>query len=359
MDEKIDIVALLREHPEKARFPGALLTRKGPKDYVGSVLVMSAMLYFKNAHTPQVREAICECFEEYEAIAKNHLTWLWREEPPEGPAKQQYSKAKSMREMIVRMNENDAVSFGYISGENPEDAGDWQFEVQGIRGWQAQMGTWGLCSLQFSLPMLHAHDAPLVMPSLFVSFARRLRAVHGYAGPALNLSLVRSEENEPFEAYMSDQVKGLDVGHELWTNRKVTTGIKTVSWLTAINYEMVEKIGGLSAIRSELPADWFALYDYGSGLVIQAGPKANPALVKIDPMPAIYVLPNMLLKDVRAPDIGSLHNGSIDGEPRIVGWAAKQWLNRFDIEDDELMAYKAKLFNEPKLTNETTLLDRL
>lgn len=359
MEEDIDVAALLREHPEKAHFPGALFMRKGPKDYVGSALTMAGTLYFNDAHTSEVRQAICECFEEYEATARDHLTWLWRAEPSEGPDKIAYKNAKSMRDIMKRMGENDVVSFGYISGANPEDAGDWEFVVDGWRGWQAKMGTWGLCSLRFSLPLLYVHDNPQALQAMFVSFAKRLKAVHGYAGPALNLSVVRSDENEPFEAYISDQTKALDVGHELWTNRKVTAGIKTVSWLTAINYEMVKKIGGLSTIRSELPRDWFALYDYGAGLVIQAGPKANPAAVKTDPKPAIYVLPNMLLKEVRTPDIGSLHNGSKDGEPRIIGHAAEQWLKRFDIPEEELLAYKAKLLEEPKLTKDTTLPERL
>ena len=55
-----------------------------------------------------------------------------------------------------------------------------------------------------------------------------------------------------------------------------------------------EKIGGLSAIRSELPMDWFALYDYGAGLVIQAGPKPEAAPAD-QPKPARLVL----LGDVR------------------------------------------------------------
>ena len=359
MEDNIDVLALLREYPEKARFQGALLTRKGPKDYVGSVLAMSGTLFFNNAHTPEVRKAICACFEEYEAIAKSHLTWLWREEPPEGPDKIAYSKAKSMRAMLDAMDEDDLVSFGYISGKNPEDAGDWEFIVHGLRGWKSKMGTWGLCSLRFSLPLLHVSDNPTAFQTMFLSFAKRLQAVHGYGGPALNVSLVRSEENEPLEAYLSAQIKGLDVGHELWTNRKVANGIKTVAWLTAVNQDMVARIGGLTTIRSELPSDWFALYDYGAGLIIQSGPKANPAAVNVDAKPAIYVLPNMLLKEVRAPEIGSLHNGAKDGEPRIVGWEADQWLKRFDVNEAELLDYKTKLLDEPKLTVKSVLKERL
>ncbi len=359
MEEKFDAITLLREHPEKARFPGALLTRKGAQDYVGSVLAMTGTLFFNGAHTPAMREAICACFEEFEVLAKGHLTWLWREEPREGPGKMAYSKAKPMRDFMARMDDEDEVSFGYVSGEKPEDSGDWEFYVHGIRGWQAKMGTWGLCSLRFAIPLLYVHDNPRAFQTMFVSFAKRLRAVHGYGGPSLVLSLVRSDENEPFEAYMVEQVNGLDAGGWVGVSRSVENGIKTISWLTAINSDMLEKIGGLTAVRSELPMDWFALYDYGAGIVIQAGPKASPAAITVDPKPALYVLPNMLLKEVRTPKIGSLHEGSKDGEPRITGEAAEAWLRRFDVPDAELVNYKAKLLKETKLTPETTLPERL
>lgn len=354
-----DVIKELRKHHDKLFFPGGLLLKGGPQDYVGAASAITGTLFFKDAHTPKVREAICQCFEEYEAIAKAHLTWLWREEPPEGPDKQSYTKAKPMRTLMQRMDEDDAVSFGYVSGKKSHDAGEWEFYVNGWRGWQAKLGKYGLNTLRFSLPLLYVEENPTAFQAMFVSFARHLHAVHGYGGHGLVLSLVRSDDNEPFEAYLSEQANGMDVGDPVGVSDKVTKGIKTVSWLTAINYDMVEKINGLPTIRSELPMDWFALYDYGAGLVIQAGPRPEAATIDVDPKPAIYVLPNMLLKAVRTPQIGWLHAGSKDGEPRIIGQAAEDWLKRFDVPEEKLMNYKAKLLKEPKLTKDTTLPDRL
>ncbi|CDG81628.1 gp49 [Janthinobacterium agaricidamnosum NBRC 102515 = DSM 9628] len=353
-----DPIQLMREHPEKMRIPGGLLTKHGPQDYVGSVPAVTGTLFFSDAHLSEVREAICACFDEYQAIAKNQLTWLWRAEPPEGPDKMVYGKAKPLREMIKRMSENDLVSFTYISGEKDHDASDWEFQVFGIRGWKAKMGTWGLCALRFSMPILYVEENPTAFQAMFVSFAHRLKAIHGYGGHGLVLSAVRLNDNQPFEAFLADKLNGLDVGHPVSGATHAHEGIKTVSWLTAVNHEMIKKIGGLSTIRSELPMDWFALYDYGVGLVIQAGPKPEAAPVDADPKPARLVLPNMLLKEVRAPKI-SVHYASKNGEPRIIGWAAEQWLKRFDISEDDLLSYKTKLLDEPKLTRETTLPNRL
>lgn len=67
------------------------------------------------------------------------------------------------------------------------------------------------------------------------------------------------------------------------------------------------------------------------------------------PLPARMVLPNMLLQPVRAPKV-RLHYASAESEPRLIGWAADEWLKRLDIPVDELLAYKARLLAEPKLS---------
>jgi hypothetical protein len=124
----------MREHPAKMRIPSGLLSKQGPQDYVGSIPAITGTLFFNDAHLPDMREAVCTCFDEYEAIAKEHLTWLWREEPPEGPDKFSYAKAPRMRDMVKRMKENDLLAFTYTSGKLPHDAGDWEFDVSGMRG---------------------------------------------------------------------------------------------------------------------------------------------------------------------------------------------------------------------------------
>ena len=360
---ELNLADLLRDNADKLTIPGAALMRYGPEDYIGATTVLRGTLFFDDSNEPEVREAACQCFEQYEALAKEHLTWLWRVEPPKGPHKFTYAKAPKLRDMVKALEPDDLLGFAYVSGKKPHDASEWQFYVLGKRAWQAKMGTWGLASLEFTMPLLYVEEHPRAFQQLFVDFAKRLKAVHGFGGHALQLSLVRKEPNEPAEAMMIRAAKGVDAGTNALVaslaEHGITTHLKTIGWLTAVNHDMVKQIDGLFRIRSELPLDWFALYDYGAGLVIQAGPKPNICAVADDPLPATYVLPNMLLKEVRVPQIGDLHYGSKDGEPRIVGKAAEDWLARFDIPEEQLLQYKAKLLKEPKLTPETTLPDRL
>lgn len=339
--------------------PGAMLMKYGPQDYVGASICVRGTLYFKNSFSEEVREAICKCFDEYQAIAGDHLTWLWRDEPPSGPDKFEYSKAPALRSMVKQMKPDHHLGFAYIGGEKPHDASPWRFQTSGLPAWEARIAGRGLDTLIFSVPREVVEQNPTLFQKLFVDFCSRLKVEHGHAGFALNLSVVRKEPNEPTEALMVSKMNGLDAGSAsmiaAWPGIDVENHIVNVGWLTAIRSSMVEKVGGLFALRSELPAMWFAKYDYNHGIVLQAGPEPEIVPVELDPKPAIYVLPAMALKEVRLPEASDLHYGSKDGEPRLTGLAAEEWFNRFDVPEAELIHYKAKLLNEPKLTKETTL----
>lgn len=347
------------KHHDHLEMPGALLMKYGPEDYVGATVAVRGTLYFKGAHTPEVREALCKCFDAYRAIAKDHLKWLWRDEPPSGPNKFAFDKAPELRAMVKQMDEDHNFGFYYSGGEKPHDASPWRFSTFGRPAWEARMGTRGPDSLMFSIPRELIDPNPTLFQQLFVDFCKLLKVEHGHGGFALNLSPVREEPNEPTEAFMVPKMAGLDAGsgHLIGglPGRDVEHHLVTVGWLTAINHAMVEEVGGLSTLRSELPASWFAKYDYGNGIVIQGGPKPEIAPVELDAKPSIYVLPAMALKNVRLMADLSLHYGSKDGEPRLTELAAKEWLMRFDVPDEELMRYKTKLLDEPKLTKETTL----
>ncbi|WP_374047065.1 type VI immunity family protein [Massilia sp. YIM B02443] len=304
--------------------------------------------FFTDAHLSAVRDAIAACFDSYELKVKPELTWLFREDPPEGPSKQSVAKAKRLDAMLAAMDEDDGLSFHYTSGQQEHDAGPWEFRVTGLPAWQASMGDWGLCGLRFAVPLLFVEEQPSTFVNLFVEFARRLRAVHGYAGHGLVLSALRDMENQAFEAFLTSKLRGFDAGSLIAGATNAHQGIKTVGWLTAISHGYLEKIGGESTLRSELPMDWFGLHGYGDGVVIQAGPRPEPAPADA-PLPALLVLPNMLLQRIRTPEVG-LHYASANSESRLIGRAATEWLQRLDVPAEQIMAFKAKLLDEPRLT---------
>jgi hypothetical protein len=346
-DLPFDPLELMRTNPGALNVPGGVLTKRGPQNYVGAVPAIAATLFFADAHLPDVRAAIVECFEAYEVATNPELTWLFREDPPEGPCKLAVAEAKPFKAMLAKMDANDPVSFHYTSGREAHDAGPWEFQVIGLPAWQVNMGGWGLCGLRLTVPLLFVEKNLDVFRGLFRYCAQRLRAVHGYAGHSLVLSALRYDENQAFEAFLAMKLRGFDAGNLVAGAVNAHQGIKTVGWLTAVNREYLEKIGGESSVRSELPMDWFRLEDYEEGLIIQAGPRPEAA-PEDEPPPARMVLPDMLLQPIRMPAV-RLHYASTESEHRLIGLAAQQWLTRLDVPPEHLMAYKAQLLTEPKL----------
>ncbi len=350
-----EFAATLREHPEKFRFPGAMLMSHGPKDYIGTAIAITGTLYFEGGHTPQKREAICRCFDEYRVLADGHLAWLWREEPSSGPPSMAYDRAPPLRDTLQGMGENDQINFHYTSGAKKEDASAHTFYVHALRAWKAKKGG-GLDVLRFSLPYQYVLEHPQAFQTLFASFARHLQAVHGHGGFGFILSPSNWDQDQATEALLSPHMLGADVGVPvLMASTLKPDTIKTVSWLTAVGYPLLERVGGEQGLRGQLPPDWFAFYDYGAGAVVQAGNEPDIATPAIAGKPALYVLPDMALKNLRTSKYWMHVMGSNQGPALITGLSADEWMQRFDVPETELMAYQAKLRHAPKLKPTHTL----
>lgn len=352
-----EYVDVLRANPEKMSFPGAMLTRGGPKPYIGAMIAITGTLYFRNGYTEHRRSAIRECFTAYAELAHSQLRWLWRDEPLCGPPCQAYGESRSLEVLLGSLNENSTVNFQYSSGQNREDASPYTFYVNARPAWKAKKKP-SVDVLRFSLPYLYVVEQPTVFQKLFVDFASRLQALHGHGGFGFVLSPSEWDVNEPTEAMLAPMAAGVDVGEPLFMSSMLRPNtMKSVSWLTAINKEMLGAIGGLPALRSELPSDWFALYDYGNGVVIQAGNEPDVVATSLDAKPPLYVLPNVLIKSFRSTEHMLHIAGSNFGEPRLHAIAGDAWMERFDIPRESLPYYKARLLAVPPLKT-THVLDR-
>lgn len=215
------------------------------------------------------------------------MQWLWREIPKDGPSRQRVKDSKNLCEMIELLSEDDHLSFCYTSGANAEDAGAWQFLVYGKRGWQTQMGD-DMSVLELSVPTGHFSGEKCQFIELAIKCAHWLRAAHGHAGYALNLSPVRRERNEPIEAVLAQRLPGLDTGNAaLRANRAELKHLKfkTVSWLTLLDDARLAAAGGLDQLRSALPEQYFRLQRYGNGVLIQAGARPLAYADAEDPRP--------------------------------------------------------------------------
>ncbi len=334
---------------------GEKLNPYGDRSYIGAALCVRGSYYFQKGYTQQVREQIIRCFEEYETYAKNHLTWVWRDEPPEGPDSYKYDTAPTMREMANGMSPNDIFSFAYLSGKQRYAVGEWGFIVWANTHQDAEFYPQVTDYLEFSVPISFLLNHPKVFESMFAHFAQRIDVQNGYAGYAMNLSLTRKRDNQPTEAHLTKLFQGLDIGENSLTasGTDMRAHLKTISWLTLINDAMLQAVGGVAKLRTLLPERYFAFYDVPPvGLLIQAGNYPSLVPVKETPMLASYVLLNHALRKARLDWVEFLHT-----EPSYEAYWLDQpntdeWLARFDIKDDQVQRYLLKLEDETPLDEE-------
>lgn len=150
-------------------------------------------------------------------------------------------------------DEDEQIDLNYASGVKRQDAGLCSFYVNAAPNWIGKKGL-RLDVLRFALPFVDIIEQPKAFQRLFVDFARRLEALHGHGGFGFVLSPSEWNANQPTEAFVSEQMRGVDVGAPVFSASKLKRDtFKTVSWLTANNHKMVEQAGGLHTLRSELP----------------------------------------------------------------------------------------------------------
>lgn len=350
------------QDPAKAgTLPYAVFEPKYPHKGVGAALVVRAALYFEGGYTENKRKALAAVFDAYLKVAKLArgngdecpVKWLWFN----GKKALPIAKAPSLWTLAKGVGENEGFDAIYVGGETPKEASFYEFTTFCLERFQAEMGTRGLDVLVFTLPVPFVRSNPDLFVQLVRESAAALDALHGHAGLAVNLSPSGRPENESSEYFMAHQIgPGVDIGSPLAMKvRKLTDRIKTVDWLTLISGTMLTRVGGVGALQSELPRDWFHLEACGHGLLIRAGvtPQAGVSHEpdrRVAPPPA-YVVLNAALADILADSVSSLQRGTVNGDAPVYGSASESdaWLRRYSVSPDDLLHAKADVLTTPRL----------
>ncbi|AIO67546.1 hypothetical protein DM82_3041 [Burkholderia oklahomensis] len=366
-----DELAAWANDPSRAgSLPYGLFEPNHQRKIVGAILAVRGVLYFRDGHTPQKREALIRCFERYDNALRTYqraleqtqgrepskgtpLRWLYQE----GKQPTTIEKAPSFASLAKSTQSDDLFVVALSDAEEKEGAGAMEFTTFCLEDWQAALNR-GLDVLSFSVPPAFLTLCPNVFQSLFAEAASDLDAVHGHGGYAVNLSLLRRDPNEASEYFLARRYgPGLDVGDPVRRGvRRLTNRIKTVDWLTAINAEMVLELGGRANLA--LPPDWFGQQTYGrDGLIVQAGTAPQTGIgggkgQAPEPPPA-YVLLNQALRPIVADAVGTLQNGTPSSTAPLLNTevATEAWLRRFDVEPDSIYGYWEALHKTPKLSS--------
>lgn len=350
-----------QELTQAGMMPYAVLEPRYPHKGIGAALTVRAVLYFKGGYTKDKREALAWVFDKYMNLATqacgpddaNPLKWFWFN----GKRALPIAKAPSLHTLATIVGPNEGFDATFVGGGTAADASFFEFTTFCIEQFQAALGTRGLDVLVFTLPLPFVGSDPEPFIRLFGDAAAVLDAIHGHAGLAVNLSPSGRTENESSEYFMSQRLgPGLDVGNPVAMKvRDLTDRIKTVDWLTLIDSGMLERVGHIPALQSELPKDWFRLVPCAPRLLIRAGvlPKAGTPQGEGQPIkpPPAYVVLNAALREIVADSVSSLQRGTVNGDAPVFNTKASSdaWLHRFDVSPEQLLQAKAEILDTPKL----------
>ncbi|WP_186197570.1 DUF3396 domain-containing protein [Burkholderia gladioli] len=353
------------------------------KGIVGAALVVRGVVYFRDGHTPAVREALAKCFEQYNATITEYvqalaralneplpkagpLRWLYQEDEEPTP----FDAAPSFASLASSLPADDALVVQVTSADHKLATGFYEFAAFTVADWDVNPEG-GQDALDFTVPRAFLDHRPGVFQALFAAFCEALPTVHGHAGLAVNLPPMEREANEATEySYARRYGPGIDVGDPMGVSTVDLVGkIKTVDWLVALGGDLVRTVGGSDSLT--LPPDWFVRQPLGAnGLIIQAGaaPQAGIAAGPGKPPlpPPAYVLLNAALRKIIATKMDTLQGGTLDSTAPLLDTtvATEAWLKRFDLPEDEVMAQWRELHASPTIspTARTTVggnLDRL
>ena len=168
-------------------------------------------------------------------------------------------------------------------------------------------------------------------PARYLDLARKTGSMVSYdfgqAGFAINWNQLGRNTRGVLRAMTSlaHRYPGLDMSYPLCTKYITPKGIKCANWLTFLNTDYCERLGGLPALRSKFNQS-VVIHDARNGGVIQAGPLPGIGDVNRQENLPIYREVGRELAPIRCrehpPLFGPL--GFADKE------VTDKWLSRFD-----------------------------
>jgi Protein of unknown function (DUF3396) len=308
-----------------------------------------ATLLFEHVHpmvdgNEAVREALIESWKDYwQVVGAQNQKWIYRFEAGVHGYKLPSAKVPPI-DVLLR----DPESFGnyqYVvhGGKNEDDASEHLFDLAAFDIYGAPEFSKDLGYLRLQAPLSYLTNGRL--PS-FVQLVKRCAArlkvdqAHGGLG---FLRTYNEESTTRFtEGQLSKVFSGVDVDvpyiqmGRLFRGEEGLLGIDSPHWLNFLNDHWVAKLGGIEALRAQLPEETFVVEPYDGGVFIQAGAYPEPGH-RDDGLPPAYVWLNRVLKPVRAPEMVYCMGDEPGQLARYQG--AHEYFTRFDAASAKLADY--------------------
>ena len=299
------------------------------KEGVVLKIALFATVYVEDTYTPEVRDAIVACCEDYTRLCGDHLRWAFH---PDTRLMERFGegKASSPRAWLTELPDDDSFFLRFHSGKWDRGAAPFSMTAMGHpRRTFKELGY-----VRFSFPLTWLTQQPSALPDLLLKVCQRLKPVSGYGGIGINECVDNNIRHRyfPIVYEVAQRFPGLEPDyphfHSIYLV-KGEGGIKSVNWLTVLGDRLLARLGGVDSVEVALAAldPRFITRRFDGGVMIQAGPHPELGAADQDDWPVLYVKLAKYLKPLRVPVNALQHR--VSGQHFDLP-NTEAWLRRFD-----------------------------
>ncbi|MBI0095135.1 MULTISPECIES: type VI immunity family protein [Gilliamella] len=284
--------------------------------------------YLDQGYLPEKRQAIGQVLALYDKYWGDKLKFGFLDgNPNQLHPYQKFSIDK--KQDLINNYALDVLNFYWSNVDNLEFVPEYFIETFSEPEWYEKVHQ-EISYVQLYLPISELKEFGVEqLITLNQQISEILQPMHGFFG----LGIQHSHEYYDYqylEYELAHQFLGLDISN-VESDLRFRGGFKCINWLTILSDQLItDKLGSLEALKERNSDNEIRFYPYAGGVVVRAGEVPELGDVASNPYPKHYVNVNALLKPARAPELGSLGFGSINGEIRFNDRTSKEWQSRFD-----------------------------
>lgn len=284
--------------------------------------------YLNQAYLPEKRQALGKALALYDKYWGNKLHYGFSDGDPNQIIPYEKMNIIEKQNEIIS-NGYDSLNFYWSNVNNLNFTPAYMIKTMSFADWFEEVHK-PISYLQFYLPISELITLGCEkMIELIKEMSQLLQPMHGFFG----LGVQHSHEfygYQHLEYEIAHKYFGLDISNDE-SDLRFRKGFKCINWLTILGDELINaKLGSITELKNNNHDEAIEFYPYHGGIIVRAGEVPELAKVEHKPYPKHYVNVNALLKPARAPDIGSLGFGSINGVIRFNNRTSKIWQARFD-----------------------------
>lgn len=291
---------------------------------------LTACLFFRDGHLPEVREQLRDCIDQYMVLFGERITWgfdpknrRWKEKP--------FDKLPSFNEILQERKDPDDIIEWFVSAGSHkliEEAVPYELFCSTERNWELE----DISQLRFRVDRADFFnpDKQVMIVNLFNYCIHKLNPYFAYMGLG---SAIGYEEQYSIDLLnQAKQFFGINI-IDTWDAVVMHHGIRSIDWWTYISDDLAQRIGGRDKLLEQVTAKSVAHKIYDNGVLLIAD--EIPQLLPIDkPIPQSYLDINDICRPMRNGRYGSLtrmnqYDGGV-GRQTFNAYFTDLWLRRFD-----------------------------